>query len=114
MVFGWFRTDTEKKRDDYLKLYEKLQKAVSEHDKKINDAASSNYSYNSSTPYLSSNHIPSNHFSPKLSELEGSLQRYYKYEMNKRSDLIAARGKAREQYQYYKNLAIEEKEKDKK
>lgn len=112
MGFGWFRSDTEKKRDDYLKLYEKLQKAVTEHDKKVNDAASAFYSYKNASPYLSSNKIPSNHFSPKLSELEENLQRYYKYEMNKRSELIAAKSKAYERYAHYKNLAIKEAEKD--
>jgi len=112
VVFGLFRTDTEKKRDDYFKLYEKLGDAISEHDRKVSDAEGAYSSYNSSTPYLSSNRIPSNHFSPKLTELNETLQRYFTYEKNKRSDLVTARSRAYEQYEHYKNLAIEEAEED--
>lgn len=112
MVFGWFKTDTEKKRDDYYKLYERLGDAISEHDRKVSDAEGSYSSYTSSSPYLSSNIIPSNDFSPKRTELNSTLQRYFDYEKGKRSDLVTARSRAYQQYEHYKDLAIKEEEED--
>lgn len=113
-VFGWFRTDTEKKRDDYYKLYEKLQDALSEHDSLVGEAESAYASYKNSSPYLSANKIPSNHFSPVLSELEGTLQRYFNEEKNSRSDLVRAKSLAYQQYEHYRTLALREAEEERK
>lgn len=112
MVFGLFRSATEKKRDDYYRLYEKLQDAVTEHDRLVSDAESSYSSYKNTSPYLSGNKIPSNHFSPVLSELEGTLQRYFDDEKSQRSDLIRARSRAYQQYEHYRMLAIREAEEE--
>lgn len=112
MVFGWFKTDTEKKRDDYFKLYEKMGNALSKHDRKVGDAESSYSSYSSSAPYLSKYDIPTSDFSKKKEELDNSLQTFFDYEKENRSLLESARTRVYEQYEHYKNLAIKEAEED--
>lgn len=109
-MFGWFRTDTEKKRDDYHKLYEKLQDAKEEHDKKVREAAGAYSSYISTVPNLSNSKIPSNDFDMKREELNEELNRYFDYEKEKRSDLVSAASKAYERYEYYRDQAIQEAE----
>lgn len=109
-MFGWWKTETERKRDDYEKLYNRLSKALTEHDNKVSDAESAYGSYTSSVPFLSSAKIPSNDFTPKRRELNQELIKYFNYEKNKRSELVTARDKARERYEYYRDLAIQEAE----
>ncbi|MUK87586.1 hypothetical protein GMD78_04120 [Ornithinibacillus sp. L9] len=109
-MFGWFKTDTEKKRDDYLKLYEKLQSAREYHDKKVSDAEAAYSSYIRSVPYMSNYKIPSNDFDPKREELNGKLQRYFDYEKRKRNDIVNAASRAYQQYEHYKAMAIREAE----
>ncbi len=108
----FFRTETEKKRDDYLRLYYKLKDAKADHDRLVNEAESSYSSYTSSVPNLSNSKIPSNDFDPKREELNQELLRYFNYEKNKRSQIVHAASRAYERYQYYKQLAIREAEED--
>lgn len=108
-MFGWFgRTDAEIKRDDYQKLYNKLQNAIDKHDGKVSDAQSSYRSYMNTIPFLSSYKIPSNDFQPKRIELNKKLNEYFSYEKDKRVQLISAKNKAYERYQHYKTMAINE------
>lgn len=108
-MFGWFgRTDAEIKRDDYHKLYNKLQGAIDKHDGKVSDAQSSYRSYVGAIPYLSNYKIPSNDFEPKRIELNRELNQYFSYEKDKRVQLISAKDKAYERYLHYKSLAIKE------
>lgn len=109
-MFGWFRTDAEKKRDDYLKLYERLQDARNEHDRLVRDVESSYSSYRSSVPFLSQSNIPSNDFSPARRRLNDQFNRYVKEEKEKRADLVRAINRAYDQYLYYRNLAIREEQ----
>ncbi|RDW16460.1 hypothetical protein CWR48_16380 [Oceanobacillus arenosus] len=109
-MFGWFRTDAEKKRDDYHKLYQKLQDAKAEHDKKVREAEGAYSSYVHTVPFLSNSKIPSNDFEVKREELNRELNRYFDYEKNKRSELANAATQAYQRYEYYKNLAIKEAE----
>ncbi|CDQ40393.1 hypothetical protein [Virgibacillus salexigens] len=110
MMFGWFKSETEKKRDDYYELYQRLQDAKSEHDKLVNEAEASYSSYISTVPNLSNFEIPSNDFDWKREELNSELLRYFDYEKNKRSAITQAASRAYQRYEYYKNLAIKEEQ----
>lgn len=108
MFFDWFKTEYERKRDNYYRLYQRLQDALSDHDRKVNEAQQAYSSYKNSSPYLSSYRIPSNDFSPKLTEIEGRLMKRFDYEKRKRSELVTASSQAYQRYIHYKNLAIRE------
>ena len=110
-MFSWFfRTDTEKKRDNYYDLYRELQNALKEHNKKVAQAEASYSSYIGSVPNLSNFKIPSNDFDPKREELSRKLNKHFNEEKQKRSDLDRASNQAYQRYVYYKNLAIREAE----
>jgi hypothetical protein len=113
-MFSWLsgKTVNEEKRDDYQKLYNKLQKIIDKHDRKVSDAQSSYRSYVGAIPYLSSYKVPSNDFGPKRIELNKELNQYFTYEKDKRTQLITAKDKAYERYLHYKSLAIQEAEKE--
>ncbi|AZU60152.1 hypothetical protein [Neobacillus mesonae] len=107
-MFNWFKTGTEIKRDEYLKLYERLADAVSEHDKKVSEASSAYRSYTGTVPNLSNSKIPSNDFDNSREKLNAKLQRYFQQDQDKRSSLVTAKNQAYSRYVYYKNLAIHE------
>lgn len=109
-MFGLFNTETERKRDNYAKLYDKLQSILDKHDKKVIEAEGSYSSYTGSVPNLSNTKIPSNDFDPKREELTERLRNYFDEEKQKRSDLLNARNQAYQRYIHYKNLAISEEE----
>lgn len=110
-MFSWlFRTDTEKKRDNYYDLYRELQNALKEHNNKVAQAEASYSSYIGSVPNLSNFKIPSNDFDPKREELSRKLNKHFNEEKQKRSDLDRASNQAYQRYVYYKNLAIREAE----
>lgn len=110
LVFNLFSTATERKRDEYHELYEKLKDAISEHDNKVSEAKSAYSSYLGTAPNLSNSKIPSNDFEISREELNGKLQRYFQKDHEKRSSLVVAKNKAYERYVHYKNLAIQEAE----
>lgn len=109
-MFDWFKSASEKKRDDYHKLYEKLKSAISEHDKKVSEANSAYSSYIGTVPDLSHSNIPSNDFEMSREQLNEKLKRYFQLDQEKRQSLVAAKDKAYERYLHYKNLAIKEAE----
>jgi hypothetical protein len=110
-VFSWlFRTETEKKRDNYYDLYKSLQDALKEHNRKVAQAEASYSSYIGSVPSLSNFKIPSNDFDPKREELSRKLNKHFNEEKQKRSELDRASNQAYQRYIYYKNLAIREAE----
>lgn len=109
-VFDFFKTATEKKRDDYHDLYEELKEAISEHDKLVSEANSAYRSYLSAVPNLSHTDIPSNDFEKSREKLNEELNKYFQKDKDKRESLVAAKNKAYERYVHYKNLAIKEEE----
>lgn len=109
-VFDWLKTGTERKRDEYHKLYEKLEDAISEHDNKVSEANSAYSSYIGTIPNLSNSKIPSNDFDNSREELSEKLKRHFQQDQEKRGSLVAAKNKAYERYVHYKNLAIKEAE----
>ena len=109
-VFNWFKSDSERKRDDYYELYEKLKSAISEHDHKVSEANAAYSSYLGAIPNLSNSKIPSNDFETSREELTEKLKQYFRADQEKRSSLVAAKNKAYERYVHYKNLAIKEAE----
>ncbi|MEH7107137.1 chorismate synthase [Bacillus sp. JJ1764] len=109
-MFDWFKTATEKKRDDYHELYEKLNSAITEHDKKVSEANSAYGSYIGTVPNLSNSKIPSNDFEVSREQLNDKLKQYFHLDQEKRHSLVAAKDKAYERYIHYKNLAIKEAE----
>lgn len=113
-VFNWFKTDTERKRDEYHKLYENLKETLSEYDQKVSEANASYGSYLGTVSNLSNSKIPSNDFEIKREELNGKLKKHFHHDQEKRSSLAAAKSKAYERYVHYKNLAMKEAEEEKK
>ncbi|MFA9457728.1 hypothetical protein ACERJO_13280 [Halalkalibacter sp. AB-rgal2] len=109
-MFNWFRSDTEKKRDDYWKLYERLQDAKDDHDRLVRDADSAYSSYSNAVPFLSENVIPSNDFTPARRRLNDEFNQYLNEEKEKRTELVRAINQAYEQYLYYRNQAIREEQ----
>lgn len=109
-MFDWFKSDTEKKRDDYHELYEKLKSAISEHDQKVSEANSAYSSYIGTVPNLSNSRIPSNDFEISREQLNAKLKQYFQQDQEKRQSLVTAKDKAYERYVHYKNLAIQEAE----
>ncbi|ULT57357.1 chorismate synthase [Neobacillus drentensis] len=109
-MFDWFKSDTEKKRDDYHELYEKLRSAISEHDHKVSEANSAYSSYIGTVPNLSNSEIPSNDFEISREQLNAKLKQYFQLDQEQRQSLVAAKDKAYERYVHYKNLAIQEAE----
>ncbi|MEH7118623.1 chorismate synthase [Neobacillus vireti] len=109
-MFDWFKSATEKKRDDYHELYEKLRNAISEHDKKVSEANGAYSSYMGIVPNLSNSNIPSNDFEMSRDQLNEKLRRYFQADQEKRHSLVAAKDQAYERYVHYKNLAIKEAE----
>lgn len=109
-MFDWFKSDTERKRDEYHELYEKLKDAISEHDEKVSEANTAYNSYVGTAQNLSQPEITSNDFEKSREELNEKLKRYFQQVQDKRSSLVAAKDKAYERYLHYKNLAIKEAE----
>lgn len=109
-MFDWFKSDTERKRDEYQELYEKLKDAISEHDEKVSEANAAYNSYVGTAQNLSQTEIPSNDFEKSREELNEKLKAYFQQDQDKRSSLVAAKNKAYERYLHYKNLAIKEAE----
>lgn len=109
-MFDWFKSDSERKRDDYYELYQKLKSAISEHDHKVSEANAAYSSYLGTIPNLSNSKIPSNDFETSREELTEKLKQYFRGDQEKRSSLVAAKNKAYERYVHYNNLAIKEEE----
>jgi hypothetical protein len=109
-MFDWFKSGTERKRDEYHELYEKLKGAISEHDKKVSEANGAYSSYIGTAPNLSNTKIPSNDFENSREELNEKLKQYFQLDQEKRSSLVAAKNKAYERYVHYKDLAFREAE----
>jgi len=109
-MFDWFKSDSERKRDDYYELYEKLKSAISEHDHKVSEANAAYSSYLGTIPNLSNSKIPSNDFETSREELTEKLKQYFRADQEKRSSLFAAKNKAYERYVHYKDLAFREAE----
>ncbi|EUJ33940.1 hypothetical protein MFLO_01940 [Listeria floridensis FSL S10-1187] len=107
-LFGFGRTPTEVKRDDYDKLHDYLKEAVREHDKRIDEAEKFIKSYQNSVPNLSNSKIPSNHFDVKREKLTDKLKKDLSREKEKRSELVSARSKAYEKYEEYKAQVVHE------
>lgn len=108
-MFNWFiRTPSEGKRDDYEKLYNKLQESISDFDRHVSSADASYDSYSGSVPNLSVSKIPSNDFETKREELNGKVLKYFNTDKEKRDSLVRAKEKAYDKYLYYKQKADEE------
>lgn len=112
MSILWFKTDTEKKRDEYLKLYHKLEDAKAEHDKLVSEAESYFSSYKGSTPCMAEDAIPSNDFMPAQERLDKKLTDYLDNEKDYRIKLVTATDRAYERYLHYKRKAMDEAKED--
>ncbi len=104
------KTEAERKRDEYYKLYTKLENILEEYDKKVEEFTSAYNSYRNSGPYLSPSKIPSNDFVEKRKQLNERLDAQFENEQGKRSDLVNAVKIAYGRYEYYQSLAIREAE----
>jgi|SRR5690625_1287425 len=104
------KTEAERKRDEYYKLYTRLSDVLEEHDRRVNDATGAYESYHRSLPYLSHFKVPSNDFVVKREQLNEKLTSYFDEEKGKRLDLVIAINRAYGRYEYYRSLAITEAE----
>ncbi len=109
-MFNWFKSGTERKREEYYELYEKLKSAISKHDHKVSEANAAYSSYLGTIPNLSNTKIPSNDFETSREKVTDKLKQYFQADQEKRASLVAAKNQAYERYVYYKNLAIQEAE----
>ncbi|MFP7168912.1 chorismate synthase [Terribacillus sp. 7520-G] len=112
MLEWLFGTENERKRDEYLKLYNKLEDLKAEHDKLIKEAESSFSSYKSSMPCVAEDAMPFNDFLPAQERLDAKFSDYIDKEMDYRSKLVSASNQAYDRYLYYKRKAIEEAKED--
>ncbi|MBF2476207.1 chorismate synthase [Listeria seeligeri] len=120
-LFGFGKTPTEKKRDDYDKLHDLIKDAIKEHDKKMADVESDLDAYKSGMPDMTSKGIPVNPFMEKNDKVLERLEKYVNKEKDKRKTLTKARDTAHQKYLEYKSMAVKEeaaeqakKEKEKK
>ena len=104
------KTEAERKRDEYYKLYTRLGDVLEEHDRRVNDATGAYERYYRSSPYLSPSKVPSNDFVAKREQLNEKLTSYFDEEKGKRLDLVIAINRAYGRYEYYRSLAITEAE----
>ncbi|MEI3614125.1 hypothetical protein [Pseudogracilibacillus sp. SO30301A] len=104
------KTEAERKRDEYYKLYTRLGNILEEHDRKVEEFTSAYNSYRNSDPYLSPSKIPSNDFVEKLKQLNERLDAQFENEKGKRLNLVIAVNRAYGRYEYYRSLAITEAE----
>ncbi|MBF2347152.1 chorismate synthase [Listeria seeligeri] len=107
-LFGFGKTPTEKKRDDYDKLHDLIKDAIKEHDKKMADVESDLDAYKSGMPDMNSKGIPVNPFMEKNDEVLARLEKYVNKEKDKLKSLTKARDKAYEKYLEYKEMAMKE------
>jgi hypothetical protein len=111
--FGWFDTETENKRDAYMKLYQEIEDTIAEHDKLVSEAESAYSSYKSGIPCMPEGAIPTSDYIPAQERLDQKLVDYLDSEIEHRGKLVRARNDAYERYIYYKNKAIAEAKEEK-
>ncbi|WP_321388953.1 hypothetical protein [uncultured Enterococcus sp.] len=108
-MFGWLnKTGTEQKRDDYHSLYQSLKNYQTKVETELTDAEETMSTYKSSVPNLSNSKVPSRHFDQKREEYTAKLEQMIKDEKSKKTELVQAKNKAKEQYEKYKQQAINE------
>lgn len=107
----FWKTEAEKKRDRYEKLYDKLSRKLEKFDKEMKEANEKYRDYQRFSPILSSTKIPSNDFVVKRTELNSKLSTHLNDETSKRSELVKAIHLAYERYLHYKKQAIIEGQK---
>lgn len=107
----FWKTEYEKNRDRYLKLYTKLENYYDEHNRKVGEAETAFSTYNHGMPFLSGLKIPSSDFSAKRMELNERLQKVFAEDKEKKLELKVASEKAYERYEYYRELATSQGEK---
>ncbi|SDC36253.1 hypothetical protein SAMN05421663_102193 [Terribacillus halophilus] len=112
-LFGWLDTETEKKRDEYLKLYREIETIKSEHDKLISEAESAYSAYKSGIPCMAEDAIPCTDFIPAQERLDKKLNDYLDKEKEHRVKLVRASNEAYNRYIHYKNKAIAEAKEEK-
>lgn len=110
-VLMFWKTEYEKKRDKYYKLYTKLEDYYSEHNRKVEEAESTYSAYNNGMPYLSGMKIPSSDFNVKRHELNERLHKVFAEDKARKLDLKIASEQAYERYEHYRALATNQGEK---
>ncbi|HDT8950052.1 TPA: chorismate synthase [Listeria monocytogenes] len=117
----FWKTPTEKKRDEYDKLHDYLKDALKKHDEKMAEVKSDLSAYKKGMPDMPSKGIPANPFVEKNEKVLEQLEKYIDKEKGKRASLKSAIDTAYRKYLEYKALAIKEekaeqakKEKEKK
>lgn len=112
-VFDFWKTATEKKRDDYDELHDSLKDAIKEHDEKMEELESELATYKKGMPELASTGIPANPFVEKRDDVIERLEKYINKEKNKRKTLTEARDTAYQKYLEYKAMAVKEEKAEK-
>ncbi|MDG4961541.1 hypothetical protein [Pseudolactococcus raffinolactis] len=109
-MFDFFKTPTEKKRDDYHKLYEKLKDRIQMVKTTVSEIETGINSYTGSVPDFSNTKVPSKDFDVKREGFTDDLKRYFSTEKGYKADLTSAKDAAKAKYEECKQLAIKEAE----
>ncbi|MFP7493395.1 hypothetical protein SFC66_06355 [Terribacillus saccharophilus] len=105
-------SENERKRDQYEKLYKKLEDKKAEHDRLIQEAEDTFSAYKSSMPCVPEDSMPFHDFLPAQERLDSEFSDYIEDEREYRSKLDAASSQAYERYLYYNQKAIDEDKED--
>ncbi|WP_088825895.1 chorismate synthase [Listeria goaensis] len=107
-LFGFGRTETERKRDEYYDLYEKLKDRIQKHNKKSAEAAEYIDNYKYKMPNFAFDKAPADHFTDKEFKVREDLINLYDKENEAVTKLTRAKDKAYSKYKEYKSQAAKE------
>ncbi|EUJ47066.1 hypothetical protein [Listeria fleischmannii] len=107
-LFDFLKTDTERKRDDYHDLYEKLKNRIQKHNEKSAEAEEYIDNYKYKMPNFPFDKAPADHFTDKESKVRKDLIALYEKENEALSKLKQAKTTAYNKYQEYKSQAVKE------
>lgn len=117
-IFDFWKTDAERKRDEYDKLHDYIKESIHIHDTHMNEISEAISSYEKGIPNMSTTKISSDIFMRKSDKVTDCLKKYFHLEKEKRASLTIARDQAYAKYLEYKaqahREAIAKKEKEEK
>ncbi|EIT87252.1 hypothetical protein A374_01174 [Fictibacillus macauensis ZFHKF-1] len=107
-MFLLFNTPTEKKRDEYKELKERLESSMEDFNEYAVNVASKLEEYGAAVPHLSTTEIPAYEFEPVRKEHTAKLLEFFGNQSEAKKKLVTAISQAEERYKYYSNMAEEE------
>lgn len=107
----WFfsKTESEKKRDYYRKLYEGLDDYLTRFDKKLKTMEKNIETYESNRPFMSEAYIPEDIFNKSESSVKLKIRTVFNCQSMDAIKLSNAVDMAYERYKYYEQLVEQER-----